>query len=214
LLVVFDAFGDDAEAEAVGDGDDGVDYGVGSAGVTDAIDKAAVDLEALDGELIELAEGRVAGAEVVDGKGDAEPGEQVDLTGGLGEVTHHCGLGDLHAEEMRIDVVCGEGFEDVGGEVWTGDLERRDVDVNAYGWEALLSPASGLCAKLVEDPVAEGDDEAAFFGDCDERGGRDETALGMAKADQGLEGVELAADGVHRLIVKLEAAIAEGLANE
>jgi len=72
LLVAFYAFGDYGEAEAVGYGDDGVDDGVGAAGVADAIDEGAVDLEALDGELVELAEGRVASAEVVDGEGDAD----------------------------------------------------------------------------------------------------------------------------------------------
>jgi len=110
--------------------------------------------------------------------------------------------------------VGGESFEDVGGEVGTGDLEWGDVDVDADGWEALLLPAGGLGAELVEDPVAEGDDEAALFGDGDERGGRDETAFGMAEADEGFEGVELAADSVERLIVQLEAAIAERLADE
>ena len=212
--MAFDAFGDDAEVEAVGDGDDGVNDGVSAAGDADAIDKAAVDFEALDGELVELAEGRVAGAEVVDGEGDAEPGEQVDLAGGLGEVAHHGGFGDLHAEEMGIDVVGGEGFEDVGGEVWTCDLERGDVDVDAYGGETLPPPTGGLGAELVEDPVAEGDDEAAFFGDGDERGGRDEAAFGMAEANEGFEAVELSGDGVEGLVVKLEAAVAERLADE
>jgi len=56
----------------------------------------------------------------------------------------------------------------VGGEVGAGDLEWGDVDVDADGWEALLQPAGGLCADLVEDPVTEGDDEAALFGDGDE----------------------------------------------
>jgi len=107
LLIAFNAFGDDGEAEAVADRDDSIDDGVGAAGVADAIDEGAVDLEALDGELVELAEGRVTGSKVVDGKRYADLCEQVDLAGGFGEVAHHGGLGDLHAEEVGIDVVSG-----------------------------------------------------------------------------------------------------------
>jgi len=141
LFVAFYAFCDDGKAEAVGYGDDCVDDGISAAGVADAINEGAVDLEALYGELIELAEGRVAGAEVVDGEGNADLCEEVDLAGCLGEIAHHSGLCDLHAEEVGIDVMCGQSFEDVRGEVGTGDLEWGDVDVDADRREALLLPA-------------------------------------------------------------------------
>jgi len=62
--------------------------------------------------------------------------------------------------------------------------------------------------------VAEGDDEAALFGDADERGGRDKSAFGMAESDECFKGMELAADGVEGLIVELEAAVAKRLADE
>ena len=65
LLVVFDAFGDGAQAELVAEPHDraGEARLVGRA---EQLDERPVDLQAVDREAMEVAERRVAGAEVVD----------------------------------------------------------------------------------------------------------------------------------------------------
>ena len=65
LFVAFDAFGDRAEAELVTESHDraGEAWLVGRA---EQFDERPVDLQAVDGEAMEVAERRVAGAEVVE----------------------------------------------------------------------------------------------------------------------------------------------------
>jgi len=73
LLDGFYAFGEDVEAEGIGEGDDGACDGF-VVGVSEQIaDKGTVDLQLIEGHELEVAEGGIAGAEVVEGKGDAVP---------------------------------------------------------------------------------------------------------------------------------------------
>ena len=71
LLLCFDAFSDDSEAELVGDVDDGLDEGSASSVLWKALYEGLVDLGVVDGEVDETGERREAGPEVVDGQGVA-----------------------------------------------------------------------------------------------------------------------------------------------
>ena len=59
-------------AELVSEIYDGADGGEAGGVLVDAGDERPVDLDGVDGKLVKDAEGRVAGAEVVDGDRDAE----------------------------------------------------------------------------------------------------------------------------------------------
>jgi hypothetical protein len=73
LGVVFDAFAECFYAECFAELDECVDEGVGRfVGFGDAGDERAVDFEGVDGELAEVGERAVAGAEVVDRDAHAE----------------------------------------------------------------------------------------------------------------------------------------------
>src|SRR5207302_7626408 len=65
---VLDAFGDDADAEAVGQLDDRTDDRRVVLVVEHVDDERLVDLDLVHGEALEVPERRVAGAEVVDGE--------------------------------------------------------------------------------------------------------------------------------------------------
>ena len=69
-----DAFGDRLQAERVGEAHDGGDDGavVRVAASVEAVDEGAVDLQQVDREAPQVAERRVAGAEVVDRELHAE----------------------------------------------------------------------------------------------------------------------------------------------
>src|SRR5207237_10524651 len=72
LFLSLHALGDDVDPQPPSHGEDpGDDGGVVIVGA-EAVDEASVDLEHVDGEPLEVAERRVAGAEVVDGELPAE----------------------------------------------------------------------------------------------------------------------------------------------
>ena len=98
LLLGLDALGGDLEAERVGHGHDrGDERGVVGVGA-EPVDERSVDLHGVDREPLEVAERRVAGAEVVDRQVDAE---RLEVGEGLLEVVdvlHEHALGQLEAE--------------------------------------------------------------------------------------------------------------------
>ena len=98
LIFGFDAFRDDIHAEDTGELDDGLDDLEGLLAALDALDKGAVDLEDVEGESVEVAEGAVAGTKVVHVERDAEVaqvGEDVDRGGHAGD---EAGLGHFEPE--------------------------------------------------------------------------------------------------------------------
>ncbi len=71
LLQSFDSFGDNGHIQIMGHGDDSC-RNSGIAGIMgNAINKGTVDLQDVYGKPFEVAEGRIAGTEVIDGKGNA-----------------------------------------------------------------------------------------------------------------------------------------------
>ncbi len=112
LVGGFDAFGDDAEVEFAGHGDDGADEGGSAEGGIDLFHEGAVDFEAVDGELLEVAEGGVAGAEVVDGEGDAGAAKFVHFADALVAVAEEGAFGEFEFEEVVGEAEAGEGLED------------------------------------------------------------------------------------------------------
>ena len=72
LIGALDPFGHDVESHGAGEPDDGADQRrAGGLGSVEWLDEGPIDLQDVDGEPLEIAKGRVAGAEVVDGDGDA-----------------------------------------------------------------------------------------------------------------------------------------------
>lgn len=103
LLGLFDAFGDDLEVEDVCEVDDGLGDSAVGGRVVEVGDELAVDLEDVDRESAQLAEGAVAGAEVVDGQADSEPFELLeDGDHRVGVGGNRC-LGDFEDEVRRIE---------------------------------------------------------------------------------------------------------------
>src|SRR3954471_12885517 len=103
---------------------DGRDGRVALAAGRHAVDEGLVDLERVDREAPQVAQRRVAGAEVVEGQPDPEVLEQLDLAGRLRGVLREQRFGDLEREQRRLQARALQGLRDIPDEV--GVLELAD----------------------------------------------------------------------------------------
>ena len=101
MSLVADELGDRALAHAAGELDDGADHepvgGVGGA----VADELAVDLDEVEGQVLEVVEGAEARAEVVQGEAAAELAELLGEAARGGDVVDRGGLGDLEDQLGR-----------------------------------------------------------------------------------------------------------------
>jgi hypothetical protein len=103
LSFELDALGDNGQAEGVGRVDHEAHELAGAGGR--GLDEALVDLEGVDGEVLQLADRGVAGAEVVDANPDAEFPNGAQVGDGRGLVDQH-GLGDFQDEASTGHIGC------------------------------------------------------------------------------------------------------------
>src|ERR1700722_9726171 len=97
-------------------------------------------------------------------------------------------LGDLEDQPLRRDAMARERGGDVSAQPRISQLATRQVDSD----HELFTTATGgrphgeLAARLVEDEVSDGMDQAAPFGDRNEFRGWDHAARGVTPADERL----------------------------
>lgn len=101
----FHAFGDDGELHAVAQGDDGAHDG-GIVGVVgQAADEGLVDFQEVQGQALEITQGRVASAKVVDGQLYAQALEFMQHFQGFFGLAHDEVFGDLQLQAVRLQAV-------------------------------------------------------------------------------------------------------------
>ena len=128
LDLLLDALGQRDQTQGAAELDQGVDEGGGIGRTAHLRHERAVDLEHVDGELAEVGERRVAGAEVVDGDLHAEILEtRQPVDGGVG-VLHEHGFGDLDHEGLRGHAVGVEHRPHVVDEPVKLELAHGHVD--------------------------------------------------------------------------------------
>src|SRR5690242_16019489 len=96
--------------------------------VQDLAHERAVDLEEIDGEVLEVTERAQARAEVVEREAAAELAQRLDEAIGLREARHGGGLGDLEADLARIDAALLELLDDERQELVVAQALARKVD--------------------------------------------------------------------------------------
>src|SRR5581483_1012931 len=185
LRRLLDAFADRFQAQGLAELDEGVDEGAGLAGGGDPGDEGAVDLEGVDGELAQVGEGAVAGAEVVDRDPDAERLERDELGGSLVGVAHERRLGDLEGQGRRVEPAPGERTADVVGEGVGVELAGRHVDGDPDAVAAPV-PRGRLLARLPEHPAPDRDDEPGLLRNRDEHVRWNDAPAGAAPAEKRL----------------------------
>ena len=171
--------------------DDGPDDGDVLAALAQRRDEAAVDLDLLHREALEVGQRRVPGAEVVDREADAEVAQPVQQRDGAGGVGHDRALRDLQGEPVRRDAVPPQETVDLLDEVGVVQAARGQVDRHA-DVVTRRAPLGAGGQRGVEHERGQRADEAAALGDGDELVGRDVTQLGVAPAGQRLDPRDLA----------------------
>ncbi len=91
----------------------------------DLLDEAAVDLQEVDREVLQVAERRQAGAEVVEREAAAELLERVDEAVRLREAGDRRGLGDLEADLRGVDAAAMELLDDERQELVVAEALAR-----------------------------------------------------------------------------------------
>ena len=211
LCAPLDALGHHLEVEAARHGEDRVHHRDVVRAVGDAGDEAAVDLQDIEAEALEVRERRVAGAEVIERQAHAHDAQARELLHHLDVVVEHHALRDLEFEHARRHVVFGEQLGEPRRQALP-ELHARDVYGEHAGVDAGGAPARPHAAGLLEDPVADLQDLAARLGERHENRRLDEAALRVLPAQQHLGAVVRLARRDHdRLEVQRELAALDRL---
>jgi hypothetical protein len=167
LCLRFDTLGNDALLELPAHVDDCAHDGRIIRLGGDLIDKRPVNLQDINGEPAKITQTGIAGAEVIHGQ------------------------------------VYAYGFEGrkYGGHTFDKTLiakfDGRHINGYAFEWEAGALPFARLSACFTQHPAANREDEAGGFGDGHKLGGRNQSAIRMLPADQGLYARDLTGDEIY-----------------
>jgi hypothetical protein len=135
------ALRDDAEMQAVAERDDrlGDDAVVGRAGRLDVAHERAVDLHRVDRQPPQVAEARVAGAEVVHRQPHAQRAQALQRDDHVLGVVHHHALGELELEAARHPGG-GERLAHRAHQPADPELARREVHRDQHRRVPLAAP--------------------------------------------------------------------------
>ena len=168
LAQVFHAFGDHAQTERAGQGDDGRDHRGALRRHAEVAHEAAVDLQLADGQGRQIGQRRVAGAEVVDRDLDADLVEPVQRRDHVLQVLHQARLGDLELDRVMRHAVGRDRVVDVLDEVGALEEPARQVDGDRIGEAEVVLPDASLARRLADRPFRERNDEPGLFGERNE----------------------------------------------
>ena len=172
-------------------------------------DEAAVDLQFVEDGLVQIADRRIAGAEIVERDADAERAQALQHVERRAVVAKENALGDFELDAIAGKFVAAKRFAHNIGQRRRDDLLGADVERDGDR----VRPRRGRAARFVDDPIADGDHQAGFLGDRDEDVGRDIAALRVVPADQRFEPDQLLGLGIdQRLIDEVELLRCERLA--
>ena len=187
LHFALDPFGDHAGVERPGQREDALDDGRTS-GQQQAGDERSVDLERVHRQLVQVAQRRIAGPEVVEIDLDAEVAQLAQHVRGLAGTIQQRGLRDFHAQVGRPQPGLPHRLLDDAREILLHELPARHVHGDAVetGAGILPLPVGERAAGFLEDPRAERLDQPELLGDRNERDRRDRLPVARP-ADQRLE---------------------------
>src|SRR5688572_2045261 len=155
--------------------------------VQHALDEAAVDLEEIDREMLQVAERREAGAEVVERELAAELLEGLDEAARLREVRDGRCLGDLEADLAAVYATAVELLDHVRQELVVAETLARQVDRAHRESPALVGLGHQPAECAVDHPAVDRRRDAVALRRGDELVGRDDLAALVAHAQQQLE---------------------------
>lgn len=206
-------FGNGAQPQVAGQADDGADdgfvFGVGG----DVAHKTLVDLQLADLEAFEVAERRIAGAEIVNRHRDLHGMQLVYGGHSPQRVAHGNAFGQfqLQASGGQSGFVQNTGHG--GHQAGVAELDGRQVDRHRDRGHALIEPGFELPGGGVHHPLAHAQNLAAGFGQRNELGGRHHAQIGVPPAQQGFQAQQLTVGQRHLgLVNQFELPLVHGLA--
>ena len=166
LLLGFDSFDNDAQVERIGHGENLRKNRDGDCFSADGLCKCLVDFDAVDGQIVEISQARVAGAKVVDVDAMACAAQLKDgLLGNL--LAGRIAFGDFDAQAMGGDAGFGERISQHRHKVRIGEIGGGDIHVDAKAG-TLAHHGSEIAEDMSNDELGDGADEAMFLSDLDE----------------------------------------------
>ncbi len=213
LVRGLDAFGDGVQAEAVRHADDGANDGPVFRVMADIAHERLVDLELVHLEPFQVAQGRIAGAEIVDGHADAARVKRIHHRHRRLRVLHRDRLGQFQFQAVRGQPGLAQYARHHFPQTGLAELHRRQIDRHHAVLPTLRQPCHPLRRRGAQHPFADLDDLAAILGHRDELRRRDRPELGMVPAQQSF-GADQATvlDGDLRLVVQHEFVALDGMA--
>lgn len=207
----FDAFGDDATSEVVGEiGDEACDVAIGGIGGKVG-DEFAIDLDFVEVQVPEATERGVAGPEVVKTELHAKAGEGDERRLDAGGVDVAAMLGDLDGERVGGQALMGEYATDVVGKDLIGQAAGRDVDRHPYV-VSLGSPFAALSDRFFEHEVRQRPTEPSGHVVGKELPRGEDPQEGVVPSDEGFGSLEFARGDVEDpLVVQEEPTLVDAL---
>eukprot|EP01022_Parablepharisma_sp_SALTPOND_P027435 TRINITY_DN665_c0_g3_i1.p1 TRINITY_DN665_c0_g3~~TRINITY_DN665_c0_g3_i1.p1 ORF type:complete len:1952 (-),score=631.07 TRINITY_DN665_c0_g3_i1:246-6101(-) len=178
-------FGDDTQAQALGE----VDDGLGDRGIVgidqDIAHERLVDFKLIQRQPLEVGQGGVTGAEIVQRELHAIGLEGEHLLDDVFDIVHQQALGEFQLEAARIGAGPFDGIEHGLDEIGLAQLRRADIDGNAQVFAVgLVGPGGQLLARGLQHPVAQREDQSGLFGQRDEVARWHHAALRVLPAHQ------------------------------
>src|SRR5688500_1871589 len=175
-----------------------------------AADESAVDLDCIDRQTVEIAQRRVAGAEIVEVDLNSEVPYLREDCDRVGSLVDYRRFGDLEPKGGGRELCRLERVRDLIQQVRLRELLDGQVDADR---QRSLSRVRGmpllhLPACLDENPAPDRNDESCLFGDRDEAGRLHKTALRVLPSYESLETRDASrAQRDERLVVQPELAL-------
>ena len=158
LVLGFDALGDDLHVQAVAQGNDRFQQLAACWPDIQLLDEGPVDLEAIEFELLQIAQRGIARAEIVEQDLDAHFAQALHGALGFARMRNQDTFGNLDVQQAGRDAMALKRGFHAAGKAIDPELDRRHVNRNRDGFLAL-----DFQHGLVERPRAQLGNEAALF---------------------------------------------------
>ncbi len=138
----------------------------------DLVDEGLVDLQCIEGKLLQRVEGRIAHPEIIDGGRHPQGFDFGDELIEEGRVSGREGFGDLDVDPFAVNpITLRRVLEEIHQPIVI-DRAPREVDGHPNQRLVIGFPPGDVANRVLIDVMVEIDDEAAFLGEGDEEAGR------------------------------------------
>ena len=199
--------------QAVRHGDDGRDDGFAFAG--QVVHEAAVDLQLVDRQALQVRHRGIAGAEIVDRQVDARVLQAPHQFHVGVDIVHQDAFRDFQLQQAMRQLRLVQDGADIVHQSRVARLAGRQVDGHVFERieQAGLAPAGCLAAGALQHPASQLDDDAAFLGHGDEFTGAELPHLAAVPAYQRFHADDAPAAQVDlRLVVQIQFLVLQGTA--